>query len=79
MARFEGTLARKLDFGELPTTVTSTGGRGKTRLRLAPPTGRSTGPDKYRNLELRRRQAQIRARHLLGLLDEDHQQGDLRC
>jgi len=66
MSRCEGTLARKLDFGDWPTTVTSTGGRGNAGLRLAPAPGRLAGPDKYRVLEHRRRQAQIKARHLLG-------------
>ena len=68
MSGFEGSLARKLDFGELPTTVTSTGGRGRAGLRLAPGPGRPTGRDKYRALERRRRQAQIRARRLLELM-----------
>lgn len=68
MSGFEGSLARKLDFGELPTTVTSTGGRGRAGLRLAPSPGRLTGPDKYRALERRRRQAQISARRLLELM-----------
>jgi len=69
MSGFEGSLARKLDFGELPTTVTSTGGRGRAGLRLAPPTGGLSGPDKYRALDLRRRRAQITARQLLRLMD----------
>jgi hypothetical protein len=64
MSGFEGTLARKLDFGDVPTAVTSTVGRGRAGLRLArfmPP----SPPDKYRVLEQRRRAAQMRARHLL--------------
>jgi hypothetical protein len=71
MAGFEGALARKLDFGELPTAVTSTGGRGRAALRLAPNAGRLTGPDKYRILEHRRRRAQISARRLLALIDTE--------
>jgi hypothetical protein len=70
MAGFEGTLARKLDFGELPGAVTSTGGRGRAALRLTP-SRRLTGPDKYDVLERRRRHAQINARHLLALMDTD--------
>lgn len=70
MAGFEGTLARKLDFGELPTAVTSTGGRGHAALRLAP-SRQLTGPDKYDILERRRRHAQISARRLLALMDTD--------
>jgi hypothetical protein len=66
----EGALARKLDFGELPTAVTSTGGRGRAALRLAPSRG-LTGPDKYEILARRRRQAQIQARRLLAIMDAD--------
>ena len=69
MSGFDGTLARKLDFGERPTAVTSTGGRGRAGLRLAPRARRLNGPDKYRVLDARRRRAQIHARHLLNLLD----------
>ncbi len=69
MSGTEGALARKLDFGELPTTVTGTG-RGRPGLWLAAAAGRVSGPGKYRVLDLRRRRAQIRARHLLDLLDE---------
>jgi hypothetical protein len=68
MTGFEGSLALKLDFGELPTRVTGTGGRGG--LRLAPRSERLSGPDKYKVLEARRRQAQIRARRLLALMDD---------
>ena len=71
MTGFEGSLALKLDFGELPTRVTSTSGRGRAALRLAPGPMALSGPDKYRVLELRRRRAQIRARHLLGLMDTE--------
>lgn len=75
MMGFDGSLALKLDFGldfgDVPTRVTSTGGRGRAALRLAPgPIGLS-GPDKYRVLDLRRRRAQIRARHLLALMDAE--------
>ena len=67
MAGFEGSLAMKLDFGEQPTMVTSTGGR--PGLRLAAPPGKLTGPDKYRILDTRRRRAQIAARRTLDLFD----------
>ena len=66
---FEGSLARKLDFGELPAAVTNTGGRGRGGLRLAPGLGKLTGADKYRVLDQRRRRAQIMARRLLDLFD----------
>ena len=68
MSGFEGSLALKLDFGELPTRVTRT--RGRAGLRLAAGTDQLAGPEKYRVLELRRRRAQIRARHLLDLMDD---------
>jgi hypothetical protein len=70
MSGFEGSLALKLDFGELPTRVTSTGSRGRAGLRLASGPERLTGPDKYRVLDVRRRRAQIRARHLLDLMGD---------
>jgi len=69
MSGFDGSLARKLDFGEQPTAISSTGGRVLAGLRLAPPLGRLTGPDKYRVLEGRRRRAQIAARRMLDLFD----------
>ena len=66
MPNFDGALARKLDFGESGTPA---GPRGSgSLLRLARP-GRLGGPDKYKRLDARRRRAQIRARHLLDLLD----------
>ena len=69
MSGFEGALARKLDFGELPTAVTSTGGSGRAALKLAGRPGRLTGADKYEQLERRRRTAQINARHLLDRME----------
>jgi hypothetical protein len=65
MSRFDGSVARKLDFGE----TTPAGQPGSGGLRLALPSGVLRGPDKYKVLEHRRRQAQIRARRLLVLLD----------
>ena len=70
MSGFEGSLALKLDFGELPARVTSTGNRGRAGLRLASGTDQLSGPDKYRVLDIRRRRAQIRARRLLDLMDD---------
>jgi hypothetical protein len=67
MAQFEGSAALKLDFGGM-TTTTPRGGRAS--LRLAPQPAALTGPDKYRVLEHRRRQAQIQARHLLEMMEE---------
>ena len=64
MAAFDGTLARQLDFGEMDR-VTPPKGQRNGGLRLAVPSAVLRGPDKYRILEHRRRQAQIRARRLL--------------
>ena len=41
--------------------------RGGPGLRLAAASGILRGPEKYRQLDLRRRRAQIQARRLLGL------------
>ncbi len=71
MTGFEGSLALKLAFGDVPTRVTSTSGRGRAALRLASSGMALSGPDKYRVLDLRRRRAQIRARHLLELMDTE--------
>ena len=60
MARFEGSAALKLDFGIA---------RQGQALRLAPRRG-LRGPDKYKVLEHRRHQAQIKARRLLDLMEE---------
>jgi hypothetical protein len=70
MSGFKGSLALKLDFGESPASVTSTAARGRAGLRLAVGADQLTGPDKYRVLDGRRRRAQIRARHLLDLIDD---------
>ena len=66
MPRFDGSLARQLAFGELTTTTAPSVRPLKAQLRLAarPAVG---GPDKYKVLEHRRRQAQIKARRVLGL------------
>ena len=69
MSGIDGSLALKLDFGERATLVTSTGGRGRAGLRLAPAPARLTGRDKYQVLEARRRQAQISARRLLDVME----------
>ena len=67
MPDFNSSLARKLDFGEGAATAGLRGSSGSL-LRLARP-GRLGGPDKYKRLDARRRRAQIRARHLLDLMD----------
>ncbi len=66
MSRFNDSLARKLDFGA-ESGPQRAGGRAGLRLALAG--GPLRGPDKYKVLEHRRRQAQIRARRLLELME----------
>ena len=84
MSRFEGTVARTLDFGETITT-----GTGRVGRRLALPRGvlppqhaqnarrglQLRGPDRYKVLERRRRQAQITARRVLDLIDVGERAG----
>ena len=69
MTQFDGSTALKLDFGGVTTTAAGAG-RGRGGLRLALPGGALRGPDKYKILEHRLRQAQIKARHLLELMEE---------
>ena len=68
MSRFDGTLARTLDFGQ-PTTAVPVGGGARAGLRLALRGGLLRGPDKYKVLESRRRRAQMRARRALELIE----------
>jgi hypothetical protein len=71
MARFDGALAHQLDFEDFVTPQQSAAQAGlgvlRPELRLAPAGRRLRGPDKYKVLEHRRRQAQIAARRALGL------------
>ena len=62
----DGSLARTLDFGAKTTRGEQPG------LRLAPSSRVLLGPDKYKVLEHRRRQAQIRARRMLEYGERDH-------
>ena len=66
MSPVDGSLARKLDFGGMTTTAFQP---ARSALRLAVLSGRLRGADKYKALETRRRQAQIRARRLLDLME----------
>jgi hypothetical protein len=66
--RFDGAAALKLDFGGVTTTSATAAGRAG--LRLAAASSRLRGPEKYKVLEHRRRQAQIRARRLLEMMEE---------
>ncbi len=65
MSKFNAVLARQLDFGVLPAKVTSTSSPARAGPRLASGAPVLSGPNKYRVLEHRRRQAQIHARRLL--------------
>jgi hypothetical protein len=69
MPRFDGSLARTLDFGE---TASAPVGRVGLRLTLG---GVMQGPHKYKVLERRRRHAQIAARRALDLIDVAERQG----
>lgn len=68
MSRFDGSLARTLDFGEITTTGVPVQTGARAGLRLALPGGILRGPGKYKVLERRRRQAQIEARRVLDLI-----------
>ena len=66
--RFDGSAALRLDFGGMTTTTPAPRPR-RPVMRLATSNG-PIGPDKYKVLEHRRHQAQIRARRLLELIEE---------
>ena len=68
MARFDGSLARTLDFGETATTGVPAAPVGRIGLRLTL-RGVVQGPHKYKVLERRRRRAQIAARRAVDLID----------
>ena len=70
MARNDGALARQLDFGDDGTGSGRRSLHGPQRgLRLAVPSAVLRGPDKYKVLEHRRRQAQIKARKVIEAAD----------
>jgi hypothetical protein len=69
MTRVDGSLARKLDFGANTVPPPGSTRRAPLRLMSAAQGLRSSGRGKYRALDLRRRRAQIAARHLLDLMD----------
>jgi hypothetical protein len=68
MPRIDGSLARQFDFGDLTTSTFPLPRPVKAGLKLAHRPEGVRGPDKYKVLEHRRRQAQIKARRLLDLL-----------
>ena len=71
MRRFSGSEARQLDFSEVTTSTFPPAFPParplKASLTLPGRRGNLVGPDKYKVLEHRRRQAQIKARRLLDL------------
>lgn len=69
MPTFDGSLARQLDFDGTPAAPSVAVPGSRAGLRLALPSGVLRGPDKYAELEHRRRQAQIKARRLLELME----------
>ncbi|HEY7497642.1 MAG TPA: hypothetical protein VH740_03985 [Vicinamibacterales bacterium] len=70
---FDGSLARQLEFGDIPGNPSRI--QSRLRLRVVPDLRGVRGPDKYKMLEHRRRQAQIRARRLLESLDSSSKHG----
>jgi len=69
MFRFDGSLARSLDFDSTPTNIGVPRTVNRTFARTCQRFGLLQGPDKYKALEKRRRAAQIKARHALDLVD----------
>jgi hypothetical protein len=67
MTRTHGSAALRLDFGDM--TATRSGNRNRRAVLRLTSSGALRGPDKYKVLEHQRRQAQIRARHLLQLME----------
>lgn len=59
----------RLNFGDLNFPGERLGRSGRNGLRLATSSGTVRGPEKYRELDLKRRRAQIRARRALGVID----------
>jgi hypothetical protein len=65
MLRFDGSLARPLDFESPPTDSPLHRRASLPAARARQRFGLVEGPDKYTRLEKRRRAAQIKARHAL--------------
>jgi hypothetical protein len=66
MVRYEGSVARTLDFDDRTADKRLVPISAVNRARRL---GLLRGPDRYKTLEKRRRAAQIRARHALDLID----------
>jgi hypothetical protein len=69
MLRFDGSLARSLDFDSTPSNIPVPRTVSRTFARAGQRFGLLQGPDKYKVFEKRRRAAQIKARHALDLVD----------
>jgi hypothetical protein len=69
MLRFDGSLARSLDFDGTATNIRVPRTVNRTFARTCQRFGLLQGPGKYKVLENRRRAAQIKARHALDLVD----------
>ena len=78
MTAFDGSLARLLDFGDTRDSQAEVGTRARTRLASRSSDHHTRagthvlpwrGSGKYRVLEHRRRQAQIKARQVLAALE----------
>jgi hypothetical protein len=69
MPRLDDALARTLDFGDTAGSSPPNHPGSRAALRLAAADGLLRNADKYKVLEKRRRQAQIKARHALGLTE----------
>jgi hypothetical protein len=81
MSRFDGSLARTLDFGEATPAPARMDSRARMRsvasmargtgapMLSSGPLGLLRGADKYKVLDRRRRAAQVQARHALDLID----------
>lgn len=68
MVRSNGSTALKLDFAGMTTTTVSASDPRRTGLHLVSPAPGPRGADKYRLLDHRRHQAQMKARRLLDLM-----------
>jgi hypothetical protein len=69
MLRFDGSLARSLDFDATGTNIRVPRTVNRTFAPTCERFGLLQGPDKYKVLEHRRRAAQIKARHALDLVE----------
>jgi hypothetical protein len=88
MSRFDGSLARTLDFGEAASSTAAASSRvpmhrlaslrpgASVRVLTPRRLGPASGPDKYTVLDRRRRAAQIKARRAMDLIDVMERAGE---